>query len=139
MMMPIGKTKGQGWEIGVRRTLPIGTNVAWELLMTQPGLGLWLGNGVTPDFKKGDTFKTAENTKGEIRGYDEGRMIRMRWQPEGWDFATTLQIRVLPAKRGATISFHHEKLANGEQREQMQRHWLEVLDQLEWLLGSTEE
>lgn len=129
--MPIGKTKGQGWEIGVRRTLPIRTDAAWELLMTQSGLGIWLGHGVTPDFQKGDTFQTDEKTEGEIRSYDEGSMIRMRWQPSGWDFASTLQIRVLPAKRGATISIHHEKLENGEQREQMQQHWSAVLDQLE--------
>lgn len=132
--MPVGKTKGQGWEIGVRRTLPIRTDAAWELLMTSPGLGIWLGHGVTADFQKGNTFQTDEQTVGEIRGYDEGRLIRMRWQPQGWDFASTVQIRVLPAKRGATISIHHEKLANGEQREQMQRHWSAVLDQLELLV-----
>ncbi|MCQ3930503.1 MAG: SRPBCC domain-containing protein [Chloroflexi bacterium] len=129
--MPVGKTKGQGWEIGVRRTFPIATDAAWELLMTQPGLGIWLGHGVTGDFKKGDPFTTDEQTVGEIRSYVEGSMVRMRWQPKGWDFGSTLQMRVLPAKRGATISIHHEKLENGEQREQMQRHWSGVLDQLE--------
>ncbi len=133
-MTPVGKTIGQGWEIGVRRTLSIRTEEAWELLMTQPGLGIWLGHGVNADFQKGDTFQTDEKTEGEIRSYDEGSMIRMRWQPQGWDFASTLQIRVLPAKRGATISIHHEKLANGEQRAQMQRHWSKVVDQLESLV-----
>lgn len=64
-----------------------------------------------------------------VRSSSVARMVR--WQPEGWKFASTLQIRVLPAKRGATISIHHEKLENGEQREQMQQHWSGVLDQLE--------
>ncbi len=38
MKTPTGKTKSQGWEIGVRRTLPIQIDMAWELLMTSPGL-----------------------------------------------------------------------------------------------------
>ena len=29
-----GKTKSQGWEIGVRRTFPISTENAWTLLTT---------------------------------------------------------------------------------------------------------
>ncbi len=133
-MSPVGKTKTQGWEIGVRRTLPIGTAEAWEALMKQPGLGYWLGHGVRPVFKKGDTFKTTEGTEAEIRSYEQGSLIRMRWQPPDWDFASTLQVRVQPAKMGATISFHHEKLENSDQREAMRRHWSEVMDKLEGLV-----
>jgi uncharacterized protein YndB with AHSA1/START domain len=131
---PVGFSKSQGWEIGVRRTFPISTDQAWKLLMTQPGLGYWLGHGVEPNFKKGVTYETTEKTTGEIRSYAEGNLIRIRWQPRDWDFASTLQIRVLPAKTGATISFHHEKLENGEQREKMRLHWSAVLDKLEALL-----
>lgn len=127
---PVGKTKGQGWEIGVRRTFPITPQRAWELLMTPPGLAYWLGHSVELPFKKGATFETDEGTVGEVRSYSEGSLLRMRWQPPQWDFVSTLQLRVMPAKTGATISFHHEKLENGEQRQQMQRHWSEVLDRL---------
>jgi uncharacterized protein YndB with AHSA1/START domain len=134
MMSPVGKTKTQGWEIGVRRTFPIGTDEAWKLLMTQPALGYWLGHGVKPNFKKGESYTTSEGTEGEIRSYNEGSLIRMTWQPPDWDFASTLQIRVLPAKHGATISVHHEKLENGDQREAMRRHWSAVMDKLEALV-----
>jgi hypothetical protein len=54
----------------------------------------------------------------------------MRWQPPFWDFASTLQIRVNPAKTGATISFHHELLQDGDQREAMRQHWSAVMDKL---------
>jgi len=131
---PVGKTKSQGWEIGVRRTLPIGTGRAWEMLTTQPGLGYWLGHGVKADFKKGDRYETNEKTTGDIRSFTEGSLIRMTWQPSEWDFASTLQIRIAPAKTGATISIHHEKLENGEQREAMRQHWSGVLDKLESLI-----
>jgi hypothetical protein len=131
---PVGKTKSQGWEIGVRRTFPIGTDKAWELLMAQPGLGYWLGHGVEPPFKKGDTYQTKEKTIGDIRSYSEGSLIRLTWQPTKWDFASTLQIRVAPAKKGSTISFHHDKLENGDHRQAMRAHWSDVLDKLENLL-----
>lgn len=127
---PVGKTKTQGWEIGVRRTFPIGIAEAWTLLMTQPGLGYWLGHGVEPDFHKGQTYQTDEGTTGEIRSFNPGSLIRLTWKPRQWDFVSTLQIRVLPAKTGTTISFHHEKMENGDQREQMRAHWSDVMDKL---------
>ena len=73
---------------------------------------------------------TKEAPTGEIRSYNEGTLIRMTWQPSEWDFESTLQIRVLPAKTGTTISIHHDKMQNGEQRQAMHRHWSEVLDKL---------
>jgi uncharacterized protein YndB with AHSA1/START domain len=127
--MPTGKTKDQGWEIGVRRTFAITPEKAWELLTTQPGLGYWLGKGVA-SFKKGDSFETDEKTSGEIRSYSEGSLIRLRWQPKGSPTKSTLQVRVLPAKKGATISIHHEKLDNADEREAMQTHWSDVLDKI---------
>jgi uncharacterized protein YndB with AHSA1/START domain len=126
---PIGKTKSQGWEIGVRRSFPINVDQAWELLVTPPGLEYWLGEGEI-DFKKGQSYEMEDGTKGEIRSYTEGSLIRMTWQPPRWDFASTLQIRVSSAKKGSTISVHHEKLENGEQREEMRSHWTAVFDKL---------
>lgn len=131
---PVGKTKDQGWEIGVRRTLPLSVDQAWVLLMTQPGLGYWLGHGINAHFKKGDTYKTDEGTTGDIRSFETGKLIRMRWQPRDWDFESTLQVRVNPAKKGATISFHHERLEDSDQREKMRAHWSEVMDKLEALI-----
>jgi uncharacterized protein YndB with AHSA1/START domain len=131
---PVGKTKTQGWEIGVRRTFPISTDKAWELLMTQPGLGIWLGEGVGPTFKKGDTYETTDGTSGQIRSYSQGSLIRLTWQPRGKESPSTLQIRVLPAKTGATISVHHEKLQNSAERKAMREHWSAVLDRLEKLM-----
>lgn len=130
----VGKTKGQGWEIGVRKTFPVGTGRLWEILMMQPGLGYWLGTGVSAEFEKGNTYKTAEGTTGDIRSFEAGRLIRMTWQPRDADLPSTLQIRVLSAKRGSTLSIHHEKLLNGEQREAMRQRWSSVMEKFEALL-----
>lgn len=131
-MTPVGLTKTQGWEVGVRRTFPVNSHEAWKALTAQPILGGWLGQGVDIDaFAQGFRFVTGEGARGEIRSFDRGRLIRMRWQPPTWDFVSTLQVRVLPAKTGATISFHHEHLQTGDQREAMRTHWSSILDALE--------
>lgn len=127
---PVGKTKDAGWEIGVRRTLPISVEEAWELLVTQPGMGYWLGNDAELCFEKGSAFHTEEGNVGKIKSYAEGKLIRLSWQPRDWTFPSTLQVRVIPSKTKATISFHQERLTDGEQRERMRAHWTEVLDQL---------
>lgn len=132
-----GKTKTQGWEFGLRRTFPISAEKAWEVLFTQPGLGYWLGEGVEPEkFQPGEAYTTKDGTTGDIRSYANGSMIRMTWRPVDWDFSSTLQVRVVPVKTGTTISFHHEKLETGDQREAMRLHWSAVMDKLEKLIDA---
>jgi hypothetical protein len=52
---PVGLTTSQGWEMGIRRTFPINTGQAWELMFTQPILGHWLDDKATLPFEKGDS------------------------------------------------------------------------------------
>jgi uncharacterized protein YndB with AHSA1/START domain len=120
---PVGLTKGQGWEIGVRRTLPLDAVEAWEQIMNL--LGLVWDDGV--GYERGTAFVTEDDTRAEIISYEQGRLIRLKWQPSGADDTSTLQFRVLPAKTGTTISVHHEQLKSAEQREAMRAHWAGVL------------
>lgn len=131
---PVGKTKDQGWEIGVRRTFPIDAEKAWEALITQPGLGLWLGDD--PDFipKKDTDFHTVTGVKGYIVSVKQGTLLRMRWQPQDWTEPSTLQLRLIPDGNKTTISIHHERLADVAQREKMHKHWSQALDEFGRLL-----
>lgn len=131
----IGKTKGQGWEIGARRTFPISADQAWELMVTQPGMSIWFGDD--PDFKieKGASFQTSDGTTGHIVSFKEGSLLRMRWQPQGFDAPSTLQLRIIPAGAKATISIHHERLADGTQRQTMKQHWDVVLNDIQALIN----
>lgn len=131
---PTGKTKDQGWEIGVRRTFGVDAERAWEVLMTQPGLSLWFGDDA--DFKpeKGAAFHTNAGVIGHVVSIQEGAMLRLRWQPQGWSEPSTLQLRVIPAGGKVTISIHHERLTDAAQREEMHKHWSHVLDELRGLV-----
>ena len=120
---PVGKTKSQGWEMGVRRTLPVTEAEAWQMILEALGLD-------DIPYSKGTSFKNDEDTQIEIRSFQHGSLIRMKWQPEAWPNNSTLQIRVLPAKTGATISVHHEWLDDASQREAMKTYWTTLLETL---------
>ncbi len=125
-----GKTKDQGWEIGVRRTFAVDATRAWEVMMTQPGLGYWFGDDPDVRFKKDAQFATSEGIVGHVVSIEDGKLLRLRWQPRGWDEASTLQLRFIAANDKTTISIHHERLMDAAQREAMKKHWSGVLESL---------
>jgi uncharacterized protein YndB with AHSA1/START domain len=132
----VGLTQAQGWEIGARRTFAVTGERAWQAVMTQPGLGCWLGHVHDLKPAKGVSFVTAEGGHGHIISFAEGSLIRLRWQPQGANHVTTVQVRVTPAGEKATISFHQERLTSAEERIRMRRYWAGALDRLGALLAA---
>ncbi|WP_310588385.1 SRPBCC domain-containing protein [Dyadobacter sp. CY326] len=49
--------------------------------------------------------------------------IRMSWKKKEWEHDSALQIRVMENGKKTTIAFHHDKLADAEQREEMSEYW----------------
>lgn len=128
---PVGLTAAAGFQVGVRRTLPITQEEAWRLLISPEGLSLWLGEVETLALARGTAFATREGNHGELRVVKPMHQLRMSWQRAGWSVPSTLQIRLLPTKQGGTtISFHQEKLKDLYAREQMKAHWEDVLHRL---------
>ncbi|WP_152394473.1 SRPBCC domain-containing protein [Paenibacillus guangzhouensis] len=125
----VGQTAGVGFQIGVRRTLPITREQAWAYLVSSEGLSLWLGEGNTLEqLEVGETFESREGISGQVRVLKPFHQIRMAWRAKAWEHSSTLQIRLLQVKSDrTTISFHQEKLADAHTREQMKLHWEQVL------------
>lgn len=127
---PVGQTKSQGWQIGVSRTLPIGLEKAWEMMLDTLGLPLAMLHPPKADSGEGTLFETEDATRIEIRSHEPYSLLRMKWKPKDWQSSSTLQIRVRPAKTGTTISIHHEWLQDAQQRESMRNHWTDALERL---------
>lgn len=106
-----GQTKGAGWQIGVRRTLPLELDEAWGLLTTQPWLERWSG------------LATLEGDPA-VRSKTEKTVVRVRTQ------TSLVQLRVLPAATGTTVSVHEERLPDGRTRELRKDHWTRFFDGL---------
>jgi len=134
---PVGQTTSQGWEVGVRRTLPVSEQQAWQMMLDVLGLAAVTSSEHEP-FARGATVETDDGTRIEVRSYTPGSLLRIRWQPKDWTTPSTLQLRVLPAKTRATISIHHEWLQDAEQREAMRVHWTNILDTLKASLAHRE-
>ncbi|HEY9260404.1 SRPBCC domain-containing protein [Chitinophaga sp.] len=127
---PVGQTTSQGWETGIRRTFPLTPDQAWELLFTQPIIAAWLDDKANISFQKGDTYTTQTGVTIHVSSVTTSKVIRMKWQRKDEPTASTLQIRVIPAKDKTTISFHHEWLQNEADRTRMTAYWENVLDKI---------
>jgi uncharacterized protein YndB with AHSA1/START domain len=130
----VGETTGAGFEIGVTKSFEIPAEEAWRLVTSPGGLKAWLGEVSGLAFARGEKYQTADGSSGEIRSVAPGRRIRLTWQPAGWQKPSTLQLTIVPGKGKTAIAFHQEKLAGDKQREEMRRHWQDVLGELEKLI-----
>ena len=125
----VGQTASVGFQVGVRRTLPLTREEAWEYLISSEGSSLWLGEGHTlQQWQVGEFFESHDGISGQLRVLKPFHQLRMAWRTKVWESASTLQIRLLSEKPDrVTISFHQEKLTDARTREQMKLHWEQVL------------
>jgi len=124
----VGQTASTGFQVGVRRTLPISQEQAWAFITSSEGLKLWLGTVSFLTWKVGETFTSDEGITGQFRVVKPLKQIRLKWGKTGWDKPSTLQIRLISDKPDrTTISFHQENLDQPNTREQMKLYWEEVL------------
>jgi len=110
----VGQTAGIGFQIGVRRTLPCADEALWHLVTSEEGLAIWLGGPIA--LQQGSPYTLANGTSGELRIFRPGSHLRLTWQPPGWATPATIQLRVIPAKSGATLSLHQEGLPDAATR-----------------------
>ncbi|MDQ0058733.1 SRPBCC family protein [Paenibacillus harenae] len=127
----VGQTASAGYQVGVRRTLPISPEQAWSFLTSTEGLKLWLGNVSGLAFHEGETFASTEGITGQFRVVKPLLQLRLKWGKKGWVKPSTLQIRLIPGKPGqTTISFHQEHLDHPNTREQMKHYWEDVINEM---------
>lgn len=128
----LGQTAATGFEVGVRRTLPIPPDEAWQLLTSPEGVRAWLGGAPPLKWEKGETYTLQDGSSGEVRVFNPGRHMRITWQPAGWPRASTLQVRAMPSGEGKTvISFHQEHLPGAAERDERRQFFAAALDALE--------
>jgi len=130
-MESTGKTKDAGYQVGVRRTFPVTVHDAWDYLFSEKGIQTWLGYHYEIKWQRNQQYTTKYGTHICIRTYKDLSHVRLKYQKKDWDNNSTIQLRVLYAKTGTTISFHQEKLLDELQRNEMKTHWDRVLHQIE--------
>lgn len=127
----VGQTAATGFQVGVRRTMPITPEQTWAFLTSSEGAKLWLGHVSNLTFSEGETFTSSDGISGQFRVVKPFQQFRLKWSMKEWEKPSTLQIRLISDKPDrTTISFHQENLAHMNTREQMKLHWEEVLNEI---------
>lgn len=134
----VGETRDAGFEIGVRRTLPVPAETLWLLVTSAEGRRAWLGAG--PDFalEPGAAYALDDGAQGEVRVLRPGSHVRLSWQPGDWPRASTIQVRVLPGGAQSVLAFHQEHLPDAAAREERRAHFTAALDALQRLIRAQE-
>jgi uncharacterized protein YndB with AHSA1/START domain len=130
----LGETADAGFQVGVRRTVPLGAKDAWRLVTSRAEL--WLGDGARLRLEKGARYEAAGGNglpavTGEVRVVKPGDRLRMTWQPAGWKAPATLQVTLEGAREGKTgLTVHLERLPDARAREAMRARFGAALERL---------
>jgi len=127
----VGKTKDVGWQIGVRRTLPVDYKAAWRLITSKEGIVLWLGAGSELDLSASGTYTLEDGATGEVRVFKPNSHLRLTWRPPSWPRPSTIQVRVIPKDSRTVVAFHQENLPDSKARETRRACFTAALDALE--------
>jgi uncharacterized protein YndB with AHSA1/START domain len=135
----VGKTNDVGYQIGVRRTVNVSQEEAWELLTSPGGIRLWLGSTGPINLTKGSAYEMEDGTSGELRIFKANSHLRITWEPPGWPRSSTIQIRVIPKDKRSVVAFHQERIPGPKEREERRAFFRNVLDELETIIQMKSE
>lgn len=125
----IGHTKNAGFQFGIRKTLSVSSDKAWDFLFSEKGIKIWLGKLKNElEFKK--EYKTENGITGLVRVFKPNSHIRLHWKLKDWSNISTVQLRIIEKKEKTTIAIHQEKLLNSEQRSEMKEYWTKIMEKI---------
>ena len=130
MEKQLGQTKDAGFQFGIRRTLPISAEEAWNFLFSDSGLKIWLGK-LKNELEIQKEYETENGITGLVRVYNPYSNIRLSWKQKKWKNISTVQIRVIAKQETTTIAIHQEKLLDAVQRSEMKQYWTKIIKKIE--------
>lgn len=130
----LGQMAG-GFEVGVRRTVPVRHDEVWRLLTSPEGVRAWLGDVGGLRLVKGERYEAGDGATGEVRVIHPDSHLRITRRPAGWERPSTIQVRVLPSGGKTAISFHEENLPGPAERQERRAHFEAALEALQQRLA----
>ena len=129
-MKPVGQTKDGTFQFGLRKTFPQKHKEVWDFMFSKKGLLIWLGEIDLDQLEIKKEFVLSNGLSGKINTFKPYSHIRMVWKNKNWKNDAHLQVRIYPSKEKTVISFAHEKLKDHQQREEVKKHWNDIMDEL---------
>ena len=132
----VGLTKDVGYQIGVRRTINFSVEKVWQVISSEEGISIWLGEGKITDTSVGTKYQLEDGSVGEFRIFKPNSHLRITWKPKGWTKPSTIQVRVIANKLKTTLAFHQENLPDSKQREHRRLFFISAIEHIEKALSN---
>lgn len=126
----VGRTKNVGFQFSITRTIALSPDAAWDFLLSEAGVTVWLGNLNFDNFEVGNALTTAEGIDTKITIFKPESHLRLAWKFAHWMNNSFIEIRVFDIKGRAKIGLLHTHMLNVQQREEVKTHWGKIFDEI---------
>lgn len=127
----IGKTKNAGWQVGIRKTIPLTSDQLWNFITGNQGMQIIIGDTISATNSYNQDRISEKEIQYKITTIVQNSHLRMQWRLPDWKEYSILQIRVYSTGQNkAVLAIHQEKLVNGNTRAVMKKYWQEKIDNI---------
>jgi activator of HSP90 ATPase len=126
----VGLTKKVGFQFSIIRTYAVSTDTAWDFLLSETGVSMWLGKMNFDDFELDKSFTTAEEIEGKITIFKADSHLRLAWKPAHWGNNSFIEIRVFEARGRAKVGLLHTHMMDVKQREEVKVYWSKIFEEM---------
>jgi activator of HSP90 ATPase len=127
----VGLTKNVGFQFSITKTCAVSVDAAWDFLLSESGIAIWLGSINFDDFELNHALTTKAGIEAKITIFKPDSHLRLAWKPAHWDNISFIEIRVLTNKGRAKLGLLHTQMMNIGQREEVKIYWNEVFQQMD--------
>jgi activator of HSP90 ATPase len=127
----VGLTKNVGFQFSITKTCAVSVDAAWDFLLSESGIAIWLGSINFDDFELNHPLTTKAGIEAKITIFKADSHLRLAWKPAHWDNISFIEIRVLTNKGRAKLGLLHTHMMNLEQREEVKIYWDRVFQQMD--------
>jgi activator of HSP90 ATPase len=127
----VGLTKNVGFQFSITKTCAVSVDAAWDFLLSESGIALWLGTINFDDFELNRPLTTQAGIEAKITLFKADSHLRLAWKPAHWDNISFIEIRVLTNKGRAKLGLLHTHMINVGQREEVKAYWSKIFQQMD--------
>ena len=126
----VGLTKNVGFQFSITKTCAVSPDVAWDFLLSETGIALWLGDIDYNDFELHKPMITKAGIDAKITIFRADSHIRLAWKPAHWPNNSFIEIRVLINKSRAKLGLLHTHMISVEQRAEIKAYWQPIMEKM---------
>jgi activator of HSP90 ATPase len=126
----VGLTKNVGFQFSITKTCAVSIDAAWDFLLSESGIAIWLGSINFDDFELNHPLTTKAGIDAKITIFKPDSHLRLAWKPAHWDNISFIEIRVLNNKNRAKIGLLHMHMLSVAQRDEVKTYWTNVMHRI---------